>query len=78
MFTYFKMKKAEWKVKLAVYGAIAGIIDNHKYIITMIQTLFTQLKDVPAEQLKGEFVDKVAEIVHAQAEMERNESDTQK
>ena len=77
MFTYFKMKKAEWKVKLALYGTIAGIIDNQKYIITMIQTLFTELKDVPTEQLKGEFVNKIAEIVHAQAEMERDEIDIQ-
>ena len=77
MITYFRMKKAEWKVKLALYGAIAGIIDNQKYIITMIQTLFTELKDVPTEQLKGEFVNKIAEIVHAQAEMERDESDIQ-
>lgn len=77
MITYFKMKKAEWKVKLALYRAISGIIDNQKYIITIIQTLFAELKDVPTEQLKGEFVNKVAEIVHAQAEMERNESDNQ-
>lgn len=77
MITYFKMKLAEWKVKLALYGTISGIIDNHKYIITMIQALFAELKDVPTEQLKSEFVNKIAEIVHAQAEMERDESDIQ-
>ena len=64
MFTYFKMKKAEWKVKGAFYGVIAGIIDNKKSIITMIQTLFTELKDVPAEQLRDELIGKIAELIH--------------
>ena len=64
MFTYFKMKKAEWKVKGSFYGVIAGIIDNKKSIITMIQTLFTELKDVPAEQLRDELIGKIAELIH--------------
>ncbi len=64
MFTYFKMKKAEWKVKAMFYGTIAGIIDNQKPIITMIQTLFTELKDVPAEDLQNELISKIAELVH--------------
>ena len=74
---WYKAKKAEFKVKAVFYGAIAGIIDNQKSIITLIQTLFTELKDIPNEQLKSEFVNKIAEIVHAQAEMERDETDIQ-
>ena len=64
MFTYFKMKKAEWKVKAMFYGIIAGIIDNQKPLITMAQTLFAELKDVPSEQLRDEFVSKIAELIH--------------
>ena len=70
-------KKAEWKVKSMFYGTIANIIDNQKPIITMIQTLFAELKDVPVDELQGELSGKIAEIIHAQAEMERNELDTQ-
>lgn len=64
MFTYWKMKKNEWKVKAAFYGVIAGIIDNQKPIIAMIQTLFAELKDVPAEDLRSELISKIAELVH--------------
>lgn len=73
MFTYFKMKKAEWKVKAMFYGAIAGIIDNQKSIIAMVQTLFTELKDVPAEDLRTELVNKVAELVHEDNKKDREE-----
>ena len=64
MFTYFKMKRNEWKVKAMFYGIIASIIDNQKPIITMAQTLFAELKDVPAEELRSEFISKVAELIH--------------
>ena len=64
MFTYFKMKKNEWKVKAAFYGAIASILDNQKPLIAMAQALFTELKDVPAEELRSELIDKVAELIH--------------
>ncbi len=78
MFTYLKMKKAEWKVKLSFYGTIASIIDNQKPIITMIQTLFEELKNVPPEELKSEFINKIAELAHEQAVKEReNEANIQ-
>lgn len=64
MLTYFKMKKAEWKVKLAFYGTIASIIDNQKPVIKIIQTLFAELKDIPTEDLRSEFINKIAELIH--------------
>ena len=64
MFTYFRMKRNEWKVKAMFYGIIASIIDNQKPLITMAQTLFAELKDVPAEELRSEFISKVAELIH--------------
>ena len=77
LINWYRAKKAELKVKAMFWGTIAGIIDNQKPIITMIQTLFAELKDVPVDELKGELISKVAEIIHAQAEMERNELDAQ-
>lgn len=64
MFTYLKMKKNEWRVKAMVYGTIAALIDNQKDILTLLQKLYTALKDVPAEKLQKEFVSKLAEIIH--------------
>ena len=64
LINWYRAKKAEFKVKAMFYGTIAGIIDNRKPIIEMAQTLFTEIKDVPAEQLKDELIGKIAELVH--------------
>ena len=64
LINWYRAKKNEFKVKAMFYGAIVGIIENQKSIIEMIQALFAELKDVPAEQLKDELINKVAELVH--------------
>lgn len=61
---YIKMKKNEWKIKATVYGAIAVLIDGQKELLSMLQNMYTALKDVPAEELQKEFVAKLAEIIH--------------
>lgn len=64
MFTYLKMKKNEWKVKVMVYGVIAALIDNQKEVFALLQKMYLALKDVPAEELQKEFINKLAEIIH--------------
>lgn len=64
MFVYLKMKKNEWKVKAMLYGTIATLLDNQKDILNLLQKMYTALKDVPVEELRTEFVSKLAEIIH--------------
>lgn len=64
MINYFKMKKAEWKVKATLFGAIADIIDNQKEVLELLQKMYIALKDVTAEDLQKEFISKLAEIIH--------------
>ncbi len=64
MFTYFKMKKNEWKVKATIYGIIASVMDNQKEIIEFVQKLYDSLKDVSAEDMQKELITKIAELVH--------------
>lgn len=61
---YIRTKKAEWKIKATVYGAIATLINNQKELMSMIQKLYIALKDVPAEELQEEFISKLAEVIH--------------
>ena len=68
MFTYFKMKKMQWRVKIALYDAVLGFMDNKKDIMNTAKTLFDSVKDVPAEDIRDEFIGKLAEIVHEEAE----------
>lgn len=39
MFKYFKMKRNEWKIKAAIYGIIASVMDNQQEIISKITEL---------------------------------------
>ena len=64
MITYLKMKKNEWKVKVMLYGTIAALIDNQKEVLELLQKMYIALKDVPADELQREFVNKLAEIIH--------------
>lgn len=72
MITLIRMKFKEWKFKLALYTAIEKVIAEQKDIITLLSDLYASLKDVPFNQLKDEFLGKLAEIIHDQAEKERN------
>ena len=60
---YFKMKKAEWKVKSQMYGAVANFFDNQKEIMDLINNIYVSLKDVSADEMKDAIAGKVAEIV---------------
>ena len=67
MFTYFRMKKNEWKVKAMLYATIAQIMDNQdeiKDMLDLVKRLYEELKDVPTEDLQKEFVSALAEIIH--------------
>ncbi len=62
MITYFKMKRNEWKVKAVIYKAAADFIKDHKAVLELAQNLYTALKDVPTEDLRNQFVNKLAEM----------------
>ncbi len=64
MITYFKMKKNEWKVKGIFYEMIVTIINNQKEVIEFVQKLYDGLKDVSAENMQKELINKLAELVH--------------
>ena len=64
MINYFRMKKAEWKIKATFFGAIASIIDNQKEGLSLLQKMYIALKDIPVEDLQKEIVAKLAEIIH--------------
>jgi GTP1/Obg family GTP-binding protein len=64
MINYFRMKKAEWKIKATFFGAIASIIDNQKEVLSLLQKMYIALKDIPVEDLQKEIVAKLAEIIH--------------
>lgn len=71
LINWYRAKKAEFKVKAMFWGILAGVIDNQKPIIDMIGGLYNELKGVPPEELRSEFISKMAEIIHAERENEK-------
>lgn len=66
MIRYFMMKRNEWKVKAMFYATIASIMDEKKDVIGLVQKLYVDLKDVPVDELRKEFIHSLAEIIHEQ------------
>lgn len=75
MFTYFKMKRKEYKIKLELYTAVESILDEKKDIIDTVKNLYLSVKDVPMEELRDTFIEKLAEIIHAENYKEDELSD---
>ena len=61
---WFMMKKKEIEVKLAFYTVFSQLCENYSSYFTIIEDLFNQLKDVPTDQIRDQFLEKLAEIVH--------------
>lgn len=61
---YFIMKKSEWKIKRMLYSTVIGFIENQKEILDIAKRMYAALKDVPEEEIKKEFISKLAEIIH--------------
>lgn len=72
MFAYFKMKRKQWKIKNAVYDGILEFMENKKDIVNTAKKLFEAVKDVPAEDIRDEFIGKLAEIIHAESRKKKN------
>lgn len=64
---WFMMKKKEIEVKLAFYTVLNQLCENYSSYFTLIEDLFNQLKDVPTDQIRDQFLEKLAEIVHNEA-----------
>lgn len=66
------MKRKEITLKITLYTIIEKVIAEQKDITTLLSDLYMALKDIPLNELKDEFLGKLAEIIHEQAETERN------
>lgn len=62
--TYLKMKKNEYKIKNAIYSSIITIVENQKGITSLAKKLFEAFKDSSVDDLRAEFIGKLAEIIH--------------
>ena len=72
MFTYFKMKKNEWTIRNAMYNCILDFMENKKDIVNAAKKLFDSVKDMSAEDIRDEFIGKLAEIVHEENKKKEN------
>ena len=76
MFTYFKMKKNEWKIRNAIYNSILGFIENKKDIVNTAKKLFDSVKGMSGDELRDEFIEKLAEIIYEDGKKNRSDKET--
>lgn len=68
---WLEMKKKEILVKSKLYGMILAFADEQEDLVKLVKDLYMELKDVPMNELRKEFVGKLAEIIHNEAEKQR-------
>lgn len=73
MFTYFKMKKNEWKIRNTIYNSILGFMENKKDIVNTAKKLFDSVKDMSVEDIRDEFIGKLAEIIHEESNRQKEQ-----
>lgn len=69
-----QMKRDEITVKAVFYGTIASVMENQgeiKEYLDLAKKVLDELKSVPTEDLRKEFISKIAELAHEQAVKER-------
>lgn len=55
MITLVRMKYKEWKLKLALYTVLEAVAAEQKDTAALLSRLYVSLKDVPFDELRGEF-----------------------
>lgn len=61
---YALMKKNEIKVKALFYKKLLSIIKEQENFMNLLNNLYSELKDIPVEELKDEVLLKTAQLLH--------------
>jgi hypothetical protein len=69
------MKRKEYKIKLELYTAVENVLNEKQDIIDTVKNLYLSIKDIPMEELRDTFIEKLAEIIHAENYKEDELSD---
>ncbi len=69
--TWLEMKKKEILVKSKLYSMILAFADEKEDLVKLVKDLYVELKDVPMNELRKEFVGKLAEIIHNESKKQR-------
>lgn len=72
---YITIKKNEWKIKNAIYNSILGFMGNKQNIFNTAKKLFDSVKDMSGEEIRYEFIGKLAEIVHEESKRQRDNAE---
>ena len=72
MFTYFKMKKKEYELKLALYSSIQNFVESKSDIIETITKIYLACKDTPVDELQNKLIGEIAKLIHEDSDKENN------
>lgn len=63
---YIRLKRKEIKIKLELYTAIEMVKDQYQDIIDLMGRIYNTLKDIPADELKSELIQQIAELMQSE------------
>lgn len=64
---WYTVRKTEIALKASLYGAIAAFINERQEITDLIKKMYISLKDVSADELGNELIDRITDLAHEQA-----------
>lgn len=64
MIKYIKVKIMETELKYQLYTTILSLLKENKEIIELVTKLYKELKGVPMEELRHEFISALAKVIH--------------
>ena len=67
---WLDMKKKEIIFKRSLYSAILPLASKYEDLIKLLNNLYIALKDVPLDELRSEFIGKLAEIIHSELQQD--------
>ena len=72
MFTYFKMKKKEYELKLTLYSSIQDFVESKSDIFETLNKIYLVCKDTPVDELQNKLIGEIAKLVHEDSNKENN------
>ena len=64
---WYKAKKTEIELKLALYTYAAGILNEKAELIELIGRIYASVKDTPTDRMQEQFIKELALLAHEAA-----------
>ena len=76
LISWYRAKKAEFKIRAMAYNAVLDFIKNRKAIVEIVKSLITDSEGISTDELQKKLIEQIASLAHEQAVKERKTNGT--